>query len=154
MFHVNDPRCNDPRREQSVHMLLIHTPVPDSTTRPSTRRAAGEDRSSCAPRSVASVRNAVAVSKLIFRKGDAFESMPRRLHAWYPPWSNNQTQQNETRSTPEGHTAGHGKRRATKSAAGRQHLQAGDFRYLVQWRLLNMLNRHCHCTALAAPGAS
>lgn len=55
--------------------------MPASTTRPSTRRAAGEVRSSCAPRRVASVRNAVAVSKLIFRNGLALESMPSRLHA-------------------------------------------------------------------------
>ena len=57
-----------------------------STTRPSTMREAGEARSSRAPCSVASVRNAAAVSKLIFRNGERLQSMPARLHARYPPW--------------------------------------------------------------------
>lgn len=49
-------------------------------------REAGEARSSRAPWSVASVRNAAAVSKLIFRNGERLQSMPARLHARYPPW--------------------------------------------------------------------
>ena len=60
--------------------------APTSTTRPSTMREAGEARSSRAPCSVASVRNAAAVSKLIFRNGERLQSMPARLHARYPPW--------------------------------------------------------------------
>jgi hypothetical protein len=52
-----------------------------STTRPSTMREAGDARSSLAPCSVASVRKAAAVSKLIFRNGERLQSMPSRLHA-------------------------------------------------------------------------
>lgn len=62
-------------------------PVPLRTTWPMTRAAAGDVRWSWDPRSTASVRKAVAVSNVIFRKGLAFESMPSLLHARYPPCS-------------------------------------------------------------------
>ena len=56
-------------------------PVPISTTLPTTRREAGDVRSSVVPFIVASVRKCAAVSKLIFRKVEVLLSMPMRLHA-------------------------------------------------------------------------
>ena len=74
-----------PRQISASPCIPSRNPARTSTTRPSTMREAGEARSSRAPCSVASVRNAAAVSKLIFRNGERLQSMPARLHARYPP---------------------------------------------------------------------
>lgn len=75
------------RRQGSTDSSTPMPPVPPRTTRPITSAAAGEERSSPEPRNTASVRKAVAVSNVIFRKGLALESMPSLLHARYPPCS-------------------------------------------------------------------
>ena len=70
---------------ESSCCLREKAPVPRSTTLPMTILEAGDDKSSEIPFSVASVRKCEAVSKVIFRKVDLLFSIPKRLHALYPP---------------------------------------------------------------------
>ncbi len=64
----------------SMFCSKSNEPVPISTMRPITIRADGDSRWSVCFCTVASIRNVVAVSKLIFRNGDGLELMPIRLH--------------------------------------------------------------------------
>jgi len=63
----------------STSNLRPNDPVPISTTCPRTIFAEGLSSSSTEPFSVASTRNAAAVSKDIFNRGDVLVSIPARL---------------------------------------------------------------------------
>ena len=75
----------DDNRLQHSGCSSSKQPVPLPTTRPTTSLDDGEANFSVSPDSTAPRRKCVVVSKLIFWKGEAFDSSPTRLNALMVP---------------------------------------------------------------------